>query len=190
MRHPLRASRLVVLAVAWALLAAPGLYAQKVKAGEYEVKATYLYNFGKFVGWPSKAGGPDNGSFTICILGQDPFGGVLDAIISGETIGGKNVLARRIPRPQDAAGCRILFISASEEKRLNEILAALDQVNVLTVSDMQEFTRRGGMIQFVMVASKVRFEVNLTSAERAGLILSSELLKVAASVRRGPSPGG
>jgi hypothetical protein len=83
--------------------------------------------------------------------------------------------------------CRILFISSSEEKHLKEILAALDSNGVLTVSDMPGFTRRGGMIQFLLEGDKVRFEVNLASAENSKLVLSSELLKVAASVRNGRS---
>ncbi len=85
--------------------------------------------------------------------------------------------------------CHILFISSSEESQLKEILATLDKTSVLTVSDISQFTRRGGMIQFVVAANKVRFEVNVTSAERTGLILSSQLLKVAINVRRG-SPAG
>jgi hypothetical protein len=99
------------------------------------------------------------------------------------------VLVRRVAKPQDALSCRVLFISSSEQSRLKEILAALDETSVLTVSDMPQFTRRGGMIQFVVEANRVRFEVNLTSAERAGLILSSQLLKVAIDVKRNTQPG-
>ena len=92
------------------------------------------------------------------------------------------------PGPQDAPGCRILFISASEEKRLKDVLAGLPANAILTVSDIAGFSRRGGMIEFVLDGARVRFEVNLKIAERAGLVLSSELLKVAAVVRRGAPP--
>lgn len=147
------------------------------------MKATYLYNFARFTEWP--AGAAANGdSFAICILGRDPFGGALDSTLAGETIDGKPVLAKRISQPQESAGCRIVFISGSEEARLKEILAAIDKSSVLTVSDMPQFSRRGGMIQFVLEGSRVRFEVNLTNAQNAGLTLSSELLKVSVAVRR------
>ena len=119
------------------------------------------------------------------MFGQDPFGAILDSTLAGETLDGKPVVLRRISKPQDAMECRILFISSTEEKHLKEILAALDRDGVLTVSDMPGFTRRGGMIQFVLDGDKVRFEVNLASAENSKLVLSSELLKVAASVRNG-----
>jgi len=128
-------------------------------------------------------------SFPICVLGQDPFGPALDTIVAGETIGGKAVLAKRVLKPQDAVSCRVLYISSSEETRLREVLAGLDKAAVLTVSDIPQFSQRGGMIQFVQESNKIRFEVNLASAEDAGLTLSSELLKVAVLVRKNSQPG-
>jgi hypothetical protein len=85
--------------------------------------------------------------------------------------------------------CRIAFISTSEENRLKDVLEALDKAAVLTVSDIPQFSTRGGAIQFVLDGKKIRFEVNLTNATDAGLTLSSELLKVATAVRRN-SPSG
>lgn len=182
-------SPLMAVVLAWALVGVSSLQAQQSKPTAYEVKAAYLYNFGKFVEWPAKVTAANNDSFSICVLGEDPFGATLDATITGETIDGKNVVAKRIPRPQDAVNCRILFIGSSEDSHLKEILMSLDKTNVLTVSDIPQFTRRGGMIQFIVEANRVRFEVNLTVAERAGLTVSSQLLKVAISVRRNSQPG-
>jgi hypothetical protein len=175
--------------VALALLGTTGLLAQQPKPNEYQVKATYLYNFGRFVKWPGTFPAGKGDSFSVCVLGQDPFGSILDSTLAGETLEGKPVVLRRISKPQGAGECRILFISAKEEKHLKEILAALDEGDVLTVSDMPDFTRRGGMIQFVLEGDRVRFEINLATAERAKLVLSSELLKVAASVKRNGRSG-
>ena len=88
--------------------------------------------------------------FTICVLGRDPFGLALDATISGEKIDGKNVVARRISKVEEAAGCRVLFISSSEDKQLKEILSAIGKLSVLTVSDMPQFIQQGGMVQFIL----------------------------------------
>ncbi len=151
---------------------------------EYEVKAAYLYNFGRFVKWPKATGRAD--SFDICVLGQDPFGRSLGSTLAGQTIEGARVLARRISKPLEAADCRIVFISSSTQDQLASILADVEKMSVLTVGDMPEFTRRGGMIQFVLEGNKVRFEVNLVTAERAGLNLSSQLLRIATHVKRGP----
>ncbi len=170
-------------------LSATCLLAQQPKPSEYQVKATYLYNFGRFVKWPETVPAGKGDSFSVCVLGLDPFGPILDSTLAGEALGGKPVVLRRITKPQEAGDCRILFISSTEEKHLKEILTALDESGVLTVSDMPGFTRRGGMIQFVLEGDRVRFEINLASAENARLVLSSELLKVAAAVKRNDRSG-
>jgi YfiR/HmsC-like len=171
------------------LFAVPSIRAQQSKLPEYEVKAAYLYNFGKFVEWPATANAGKDNSFTICVLGQDPFGPALDAALAGQSIDGKNVVARRLSKAQEAVNCRIVFISSSEESRLKDVLEALDKAAVLTVSDIPQFSTRGGAIQFVLDGKKIRFEVNLSNAAEAGLTLSSELLKVATTVRKN-SPSG
>ena len=171
------------------LVTATGPAAQQPRLSEYEIKATYLFNFGRFVRWPENLPAHKDDSFGVCVLGQDPFGPALDSTFSGETVGGKPVVIKRISKPQDAAGCHILFISATEEAHLKAILSSLDDAGTLTVSDMPGFTERGGMIQFVFEGNKIRFEVNLASAASSRLVLSSELLKVASSVK-GSSPHG
>lgn len=148
---------------------------------EYQIKAAYLLNFGKFVKWSTP---PPGDSFSICVLGKDPFGIVLDATVRDEKIEGKQVVARRISQPQDSAGCQVVFVSRSEEAQARKLLPALTKARVLTVSDMPNFLDRGGMIQFTFTGNRIRFEVNLDAAQDAELTLSSELLKVASAVRR------
>jgi hypothetical protein len=185
-----RTRQLFAAILSCSLLLVPGLHAQQPKASEFQVKAAYLYNFGRFVQWPDESGADRNESFEICVLGTDPFGQALDATLAGGTIGGKSVAAKRITKPQDVDSCRILFISSSEESHLKEDLAALDKTRVLTVSDIPRFSERGGMIGFILDGNRVRFDVNLDSAQGAGLTLSSELLKVATSVRKVSRSGG
>jgi hypothetical protein len=183
-RRPLKRFALIIVYIFGGLLASA---AQTPKPTEYQVKAAYLYNFGKFVNWPKAANG-DPGNFVICVFGQDPFGSLLDSTVAGESVSGKPVDVERIAKRQDADRCRIIFISASEQARVRDILTDFAQLNALTVSDMPSFTSRGGMIQFVVRDDRVRFEVNLTAADRAGISLSSELLKVAAAVRKDQEP--
>ncbi len=170
----------LTMVIAWAFFTATGLLAQQAKPSEYQVKAAYLYNFGRFVKWPAGVAAGKGDSFPVCVLGRDPFGPILDSTLAGEALEGKPVVIRRITRPQDATDCRILFVSSTEE---------IDQAGVLTVSDIPGFSRRGGMIQFVVEGDRVRFEINLASTESARLVLSSELLKVAAAVRRNARSG-
>jgi hypothetical protein len=106
--------------------------------------------------------------------------------LANEVTNGKALLAKRISKQQEAADCRILFISSSEASRLKEILEAVHKTPILTVSDIPGFAKQGGMIGFVMSENRVRFEVNMTAAGNAGLTLSAELLKAAVAVRRAP----
>jgi hypothetical protein len=175
--------RRTIVAALWLLFAASIVFGQQ-KPSEYQVKAAYLYNFGRFVEWPPKVAAASTGPFTICVLGEDPFGQALEATVAGETRGNQKVAARRISSPQESVDCQILFISSSEAKRLSKIIEALGNSAVLTVSDISQFSQHGGMIQLVLEGNRIRFEVNLTATQRAGLTLSSELLKVATAVRK------
>ncbi len=154
--------------------------AQQAHPTESQVKAAYLFNFGKFVRWQVPPSGSD--SFDICVLGKNPFGSALASTVSGEKLDGKDIRVKNISNVADATHCRILFIASSEEGRLKLILAMAKQSNLLTVSDMPGFTQRGGMIELVNQEDKIRFQVNVTAVSDARLTVSSELLKVAVKV--------
>jgi hypothetical protein len=180
------------------LLCAPTLPAQDPKAPgaaspvsteyqEYQVKAAYLTDLGRYVEqWASRPKPSPDEPFEICVLGRDPFGAALDAAVRGEKVDGAPLTARRIARAQDAQSCRVLFVSSSEESQLKAVLAAVGTSPVLTVADIPDFAKKGGMIQFVLDGNHVRFEINIAASGRAGLKLSSSLLKVARAVRRAP----
>jgi YfiR/HmsC-like len=176
-----QASRLRLSGTALLLLSVVSLRAESPKPTEYQVKAAYLSNFGKFVQWSGPAAG---NTFKVCVLGQDPFGSTLDAALAGEKINHLPLEAKRVVTPQQAGDCRILFISASEDDQLHSVITSLAKASVLTVSDIPEFTKHGGMIEFLLEGNRIRFEVNLAAAQRAGLNLSSELLKLAVAVQR------
>jgi hypothetical protein len=163
--------------------------AQQIQASEDRVKAAYIYNFGRYVRWPAVRDVDEDRSFPICVFDHDRFGSTLDSTLAGESLNGKPVVIRRIQTPREAAQCRVLFIGVSQRSHLDEILAALEQSPVLTVSDMDDFSRRGGMIQFVLDGGRVRFGVNLKTAQNAQLALSSELLRVAVTVTGSTGPG-
>jgi hypothetical protein len=183
-RHPcVRAVVASMLAVTM-LFTISDVQAQQPRASEYKIKATYLFNFGKFVQWQSHDVAAQSDSFPICILGEDPFGAALDSILQGESIDGRAVIAKRVLNAEEGRSCRVLFISLSEAARVREVLMALDKAGVLTVSDIPQFSQHGGMIEFVTVGNKIRFEVNVAKTQDEGLVLSSDLLKVATTVRK------
>ncbi len=163
----------------------PNSLAQGSSPTEFQVEAAYLYQFGNFVTWPSSAQAEHPKQFTICVLGRDPFGSALDEMVKGSAIGGLPILAKRIASAKDATSCRVVFLSSSEDRHLEADMDDLHGSSVLTVSSIPDFDSRGGMIQFVLIDRRVRFEINLAAAQKAGLKLSSQLLKVAVVVRGG-----
>ena len=174
-----------VIAIACAMaLATHGVHAQPGRATEAQIKSAYLYSFGKFVEWPSRAPATAANTFPICVLGRDPFGTTLDDVLQNASVSGQTAVARRIAATDQVAGCRIVYVGPSEATRLDVVLAALAKEPILTVSDIPDFTDRGGMIRFVSDAKRVRFEINLPPAHAAGLVMRSDLLRVATAVRK------
>lgn len=171
---------------AWLVLTAVVATAE-TRPSEYDVKAAYLFNFGKFMRLSGAAPAPAHTAFNICILGHDPIGHVLDEITANETIDGRAVRVARIADAYAARDCQVVFVSADEGDGIRADLAALGTADVLTVSDAPEFLKYGGMIQFITEKNHVRFAVNLAAVNRTHLVLSSELLRVALSVAGQPS---
>jgi len=150
---------------------------------EYQIKAAFLYNFAKFVEWPATALRDPGAPIIVAVLGEDPFGADLEQTLNGKSAGGRRVLVRRFKGVRDLEFCHILFISPSEKEHLRETLRALKNSNILTVGESDGFARLGGMINFIPEENRVRFEINIDAADRAGLKISSKLLKLAKIIR-------
>jgi hypothetical protein len=144
---------------------------------EYKLKAAFLYQFTNYVDWPSGAFS-DGGTLLIGILGKDSFGASLNAL-EKKTVKGRRLVVKRSSTVEDLRSCQIVFVSASEGQRMAQIAAGLKGSNALLVGELDGFAQKWGMINFVSDGNKVRFEVNLEAAKRAGLQLSGRLLKVA-----------
>jgi hypothetical protein len=157
--------------------------AARVSAGEepseYEVKAAFLFNFSKFVEWPEGTFASAADRITICVLGQDPFGTLLDDAVRDKRVNGREIAVQKTASVSRVAGCHIVFIASSEQGRLDEILARLADHPLLTVTDSESGAERGAIIELTVDDKRVRFEVNLNAVRRARLKLSSQLLKVA-----------
>ncbi len=153
-------------------------------AGEYEVKAAYLLNFARFVEWRVDVL-PVGAPLQIAIVGKHSFGTALEEVLRGKSANGHPIVLRQLQWQDDLTDCHIVFISASEESHLPEILVRLGRHHVLTVSDIDRFSLRGGMVEFRMVGNRVRFDINRAPASAAHLTISSKLLRVARAVHAG-----
>ncbi|RUQ34056.1 MAG: YfiR family protein [Candidatus Competibacteraceae bacterium] len=147
---------------------------------EYAVKAAYLYNFAKFIEWPPGAFASTDAPLWICIVGDNPFGNALAALY-GKTVE-KHPVAMRPISTEGFDQCHIVFIGHIEAGSFKTLLAKLRRLPILTVSDISDFARTGGMIGLVETDQHIRFDINLTATRQAGLKLSSQLLKLATIV--------
>jgi hypothetical protein len=146
---------------------------------EYQVKAAFLFNFAQFVDWPAGAFENAHAPLVIGVIGEDPFGSYLDDIVRGEKIGSHSLEVKRFARVSDVKTCHILFVSKSESRQMDQIVGSLKNKNVLTVSDVDNFASRGGVIEFFTANNKIRFRINVSAARNASLTVSSKLLRVA-----------
>ena len=158
-----------------ALCAAMPAIAAQAQPSEYEVKAAFVHNIAKFVEWPAV---PASGLARLCLLGEDPSGGAFD-MLQGKPIGGLRWEVVKVDAGNGLKACRVLFIAPSERADLGRILAKMEGSPVLTVGDTDGYAEQGVMVNFYPEGGRVRFEINRAAAARAGLAISSQLLRLA-----------
>ncbi|HSI38636.1 MAG TPA: YfiR family protein [Methylotenera sp.] len=156
---------------------------------EYGVKAAFLYKFSFYVEWPAAAFTSPTSPINLCIAGGgDPFGPALEKVAGGESVNGRSVVVRRIKTVERDAGCHILYIGASEAQRSAQIMETVRGSNVLTVSDTGG-AGETGIIDFVIVNNRVRFNIDDEAAAQNGLVISSKLMSLALNVKRRTTQG-
>ena len=152
-----------------------------VASPEYDIKAAYLYNFVTYTEWPANAFVSADAPLRVCIVGEDPFGSVLERTVHGEVIAGRRLVVERFPRPERLPQCHLVFVPRATPPV--PILDAVATAPVLTIGESGAFADAGGIIVFVPESGRIRFEVNRTQAGRRGLRLNARLLQVARRVR-------
>jgi hypothetical protein len=185
-----RRLQILIVALSISLSWAPGAFAQSPDASdssEYLIKAGFIFNFAKFVEWPSSAFAQPDSPIVIGILGTDPFGTIIDKIVQDKKIGTRGFVVKRLKWGADLKElreCKILFIGASERAHMDELVQMLRGLPVLTVGETPGFAERGGVIRFVLEDNRVRFEVNVVAARQADLTISSRLLTLARIIQQ------
>jgi len=166
----------------WAGLSPSG--AADLPPKEYQIKAAFLYNFTKFVDWPDSSFADASSPIIIGVLGANPFDGELAKVVEGRKVNGRPLVVKQLGDIQEATGVHVLFMGRTEDQKVAERLATLKGKPILTVGESESFAKGGGMIKFLLEGDKVRFEINVDSADEAGLKISAQLQKLARTVRR------
>ena len=151
--------------------------AQEVEYQEDEVKAAFIYHFATFVQWPETS--RSNEVFAIAVLGADGVASELEQFLPGRAIQGRPMEVRRLRGVDELQDEAVIFIGAGESFRLPELVPKVEDRPMLVVTEASGALKDGSMINFQVVDRRVRFEISLTAAERAGLELSSRLLSAA-----------
>ena len=171
---------LVVLCVS-----GPSVDAQESQP-EYQLKAAFLSKFPEFTEWPESALSSRQ-TIEICVPRPSPFGKALAELVAGETLRGRTLVTREIGTVEAIDTCQLLFVPLRSAIDRKQLLARAEKLPVLTVGDYPSFLDEGGIVNLRIVAGRVRFEIDVTAADRAGVRLSSQLLRLAVNVRRGPT---
>jgi hypothetical protein len=146
---------------------------------EYLVKAKYLLNIPLFVDLPPQSAKAK--SYTICLMGDTPLESPL-AAARGRMIKNRPVNVLRVGDVSQVGSCQMLFIASSERHRLQTLLPEAHSRGILTVSDMRDFARMGGIINLLTVDNRLTFDLNRSAASKASISLGSQLLKLAHDV--------
>lgn len=180
---------ILIVALSGSLGWAPATFAQAPESvsSEYLIKAGFIFNFAKFVEWPSNAFAQPDSPIVIGILGTDPFGTIIDKIVQDKKIGMRGFVVKRLkwgPDLKELKECKILFVSASEKAHMDELVQIVKGLPILTVGETPGFAERGGVIRFVLEDNRIRFEVNVLAAQQADLTISSRLLTLARIIQQ------
>ena len=154
---------------------------------EYQVKAAILFNLPKYVEWPAERFPSPQSPILLGILGDDNFGDDFKSMVEGKTIDGRKLFLKHLSPGEDVKSLHLLFIAASERKRIAQTLDKLRESSVLTVGETDDFAQIGGMVQLTMKDSRIRPQVNLDAAERAHLKISSRLLTISDVLKGRPA---
>jgi len=169
-----------MLSLAVAVVSTIALPAQADEgAGEYKVKAAFIYNFARFVDWPDTAFSSADAPFVVAVVGKDPFEGILEQLVAGKQVGARRIVVKHFDSADQIGPCQILFVPMSEDDSLSGIIQKVQNSPVLTIGESEDFDSSGGCFRFFTDDNRMRFEINQDAAEQAGLRVSSKLLKLA-----------
>lgn len=182
---------MAILGVGWAMSAPadpPAAPLPTAEEREYQLKGAFLTKFAAFTEWPAGAFTNATAPIVIGIMRPGLLGPEYEQVLKGQRANGHPFALRHIKSREDLEGCHILFINGTSRTRRVDILAGAAKSPMLTVGEGNGFIAQGGIIEFFKDEGRVRFEINVDAAARAGLKLSAKLLQLARIVRN--APGG
>ncbi|MES9992874.1 MAG: YfiR family protein [Candidatus Thiodiazotropha sp.] len=162
---------------------ASSAYCDEQQSEENLVKAVFIYNFAKFTRWPADTWAMNEAVLRICAVGDDEMVGAL-AQLNGKKVREHPVIVEPKGVTNNLHTCHLIYLARSRHDLTQVTTDHINSKPILTVSEIKDFSKQGGMIELYTINGKVRFKINLQTTRDAGLDLSSRLLKLAAEVHR------
>lgn len=140
----------------------------------YSFHSIYIYNFAKYIQWPNPGT-----ELIIGVSGGNPeIMEALEKMAYLKSTPELKLIVRKVQSPGDVAACHILYVPQTESSKAG-IYAARTDGGRLIVTEGEGMLQKGGMINFVLVGKKLRYEINREALEKAGLKVSSQLVGLA-----------
>lgn len=149
---------------------------------EPAVKAAYIYRFLEYVSWPPQVLRSPDAPIVIGTTQPDDVVAELNRIASERTVQNRRISVIQVKDERDAA-IHVLYVPRLDGPRA-KVLEVFRQRPVLIITDAADGLERGATINFVESDGRIKFEVSVDAASRAGLTISSRLLAVAARVKK------
>ncbi|WP_207477977.1 YfiR family protein [Arenibaculum pallidiluteum] len=172
------------LAAAALALAVPVGGPAAAQSLERAIKAAFLPKFAAFVDWPDDAFDGPTSPIALCVVGDDPFGDLLDRSVAEQPPASRTFAVQRLKVVDPGARCHVMYVAGSRQQPVEDVLRTVRGTPVLTITDAEPQASAKGIVNFVLNEGKVRFEMDAGAAAENGITISSKLLGLAVSVRR------
>lgn len=146
----------------------------------YVVHANIIYRFTKYINWPELS---KQGDFNIGVVGDTPMFDALKNNIAGKMVGNQKITIKKLSSSEPVFDCQILFISNDACKNIKKIAGKTLDEPVLIVSETEGMAQKGSCINFVIVADRLKLEINQNNIEQRELSIASELLQLGKIVK-------
>jgi hypothetical protein len=178
-RHPARPAVVALALCFTTALLLLGVAPRATAQSEDQVMAAFLLNFARYVEWPENAFDRPDSPVRICMVDAEGLGAVVAETVAGKTVGGRALEVAEPGRLEATAGCHVVFIGRAYDATPGDAVAALGGSNAFSIADHEGFASQGGIANFYREDNRIRFAINPSAARKAGLKISSRLLRLA-----------
>ena len=148
------------------------------QGGDYQTHTVYIWNFTKYIQWPTSY---QSGDYVIGIIGNSPIVPKLKGLAaSKKVVGVQKIVIKQFKTVASMdKNCHMIYVTTSESRNLAAIKKFFDGKSALIITEKTGLARQGSCINFVLRDGSWRFELNKTETDKMGLKVSKQLTRLA-----------